>query len=86
MSKGAFLFYKVGGVIAIISLISIYSISQYLNHDSPFPSQTISRVAQNYPEFIIFRIGTITAAALIILAGSPITSYFRLLVSSMGSI
>ena len=52
MIKGAFpafLFYKVGGICAIISLISSYWISQYLHHDPPFPSHTSSRVAQHYP-------------------------------------
>ena len=52
MFRGAFsgfLFYKVGGVCAVLSLISIYWISQYLKHDPPFPGHTISRVAQHYP-------------------------------------
>ena len=75
-SISAFLFYKVGAVCAIISLIMIYWESQYYHHEQPFPHRTISQVAQHYPEFLSFRLGTITCSALIVLGW--LTNYFVL--------
>ena len=52
MFKGSFaawLFYAVGGVFALISLVVIYQQSQYYHHEPPFPKRTISQVAQHYP-------------------------------------
>lgn len=79
MFKGSFpapLFYYVGAPCAIASLFLIYYISQYLHHDPPFPHRTISQVAQHYPEFIIFRMSTITGSVLIVLGW--MTNYFFL--------
>ena len=52
---------------AIFSLFTIYWQSQYYHHDPPFPHRTISRVAQHYPEFLSFRLGTITGSLMIVL-------------------
>ena len=45
----ASLFFKVGAIGAIISLIIIYYQSQIYKHEPPFPHQYISKVAQHYP-------------------------------------
>ena len=79
MFKGSFpapLFYYVGAPCAISSLVLIYYISQYLHHDAPFPHRTISQVAQHYPEFLIFRMSTVTGSVLIALGW--MTNYFFL--------
>ena len=70
MLKGSFsalLFFKVGATFAIASLIIIYWQSQIYHQEPPFPHQYISKVAQHYPEFVVFRLSTVTGAALIIL-------------------
>ena len=79
MFKGsfpAFTFYKVGAICAVLSLVIIYYQSQYYHHEPPFPKRTISQVAQHYPEFVIFRLSTITGSALIVLGW--LTNYFFL--------
>lgn len=70
MLKGSFsapLFFQLGASIAILSLVIIYWQSQYYEQEPPFPHQYISIVAQHYPEFVVFRLSTITGAALLIL-------------------
>jgi hypothetical protein len=70
MFKGAFpasIFYMIGGSCAILSIVVIYWQSQYYHQEPPFPHQWISKVAQHYPEFVVFRTTTISGAVLIIL-------------------
>lgn len=79
MFKGsfpAFTFYKVGAICAVLSLVIIYNQSQYYHHEPPFPKRTISQVAQHYPEFVIFRLSTITGSALLVLGW--VTNYLFL--------
>lgn len=79
MFKGsfpAFIFYGVGATCAILSLFGIYYLSQYYHHEPPFPNRTISQVAQHYPEYLIFRLSTITGSVLIVLGW--LTNYFFL--------
>ncbi len=61
------LFFKIGAYLVLSSLIIIYQISQYLGHEKPFPDPSISSCAGHYPEFIFFRISTISGSALIVL-------------------
>lgn len=70
MFKGsfpAFLFFKTGAGFAVLSLAIIYWQSQIYKQEPVFPHAYISKVAQHYPEFVVFRLSTITGAALIIL-------------------
>lgn len=70
MFKGsfpAFRFFFIGATCAILSIAVIYYQSQYYHQEPPFPHQWISKVAQNYPEFVIFRTSTIAGAVLLIL-------------------
>ncbi len=57
-----------------LAIIICYYISQYLHHEKPFPDTWISATADHYPEFIFFRIGTITGAVFLVL--SHVMSYF----------
>jgi hypothetical protein len=66
-SFSAFLFFSIGAIFAILSLVIIYWQSQYYHQEPPFPQAFISKVAQHYPEFLVFRLSTITGASLIIL-------------------
>lgn len=72
----AFLFYKVGALCAIASLFIIYQLSQYYKHEGPFPSQDITHTARHYPEFLVFRLSTITGSTFIVLGW--LTNYFVL--------
>jgi hypothetical protein len=70
MFKGSFpasVFYFTGASLALASIFVIYWQSQYYEQEPPFPHQWISKVAQHYPEYLVFRMGTITGAALLIL-------------------
>ena len=63
--------------LAISSILLIEQISVRLGHEPPFPEAYISKCAQHYPEFIIFRIGTISAGVGMILAA--FINYFWLM-------
>ena len=54
-------------IMVSLIIILIYWISQYMGHDKPFPYSTISRVANHYPEYVFFRIGTISGSVLLVL-------------------
>jgi hypothetical protein len=69
-------FFSIGAACAILSLFVIYYQSQYYNHEPPFPHQYISKVAQHYPEYFVFRLSTITGSALIVLGW--LTNHFLL--------
>ena len=56
------------------SIVICYYLSQYFHHEKPFPHTWISATADHYPEYIVFRFGTITGAVFLIL--SHILSYF----------
>lgn len=70
-------FAVVGSVMAIVSIIACERIATWLGHEKPFPHAYISKTAQHYPEFIIFRIGTISGAVANILAN--FVNYFWLM-------
>ena len=79
MFKGSFpasLFFKLCTYIIIPTLVIIYWISQAYGHEEPFPNCWISKVAQHYPEFVFFRIATISGAVLAALGW--FTNYFYL--------
>ena len=56
------------------AIIICYYLSQYFHHEKPFPDTWISATADHYPEYIVFRIGTITGSVFLIL--SHVLSYF----------
>ncbi len=56
------------------SIIICYYLSQYFHHEKPFPETWISATADHYPEYIVFRIGTISGSVFLIL--SHTMSYF----------
>jgi hypothetical protein len=74
ISPGIYL--RLSSLMVSISLIIMYIINQYLNHDKVFPRQTISEVARHYPEYIIFRMVTITNSLCPALGW--ITNYFNI--------
>lgn len=51
----------------LVTLLLIYLQSQYYAHEPPFPHCWISDCAKHYPQFIFFRIATISGPMLIIL-------------------
>ena len=73
----ASIFFNVAAVIIIPTLFIIYWISQYYGHEKPFPHCWISKVAQHYPEFVFFRIATISGAVLVILGWFTNHFYLR---------
>lgn len=54
-------------IFTIGTLFIIYWISQYYNHDKPFPYSWISSVADHYPEYVFFRTATISGSVLLCL-------------------
>lgn len=58
----------IGSLSGIISILGCYYLAQYYHHEKPFPQSTISATADHYPEYILFRIGTISGAALLALS------------------
>jgi hypothetical protein len=58
------------------AIIICYWLSQYFHHEKPFPDTWISATADHYPEYIVFRIGTISGAIFLML--SHVMSYFWL--------
>lgn len=69
-------FFKTASYLVLSSLIIIYWISQYLGHEKPFPDPSISSCAGHYPEFVFFRISTISGSAFIVLGW--LTNHFYL--------
>ena len=50
------------------SIIACYVISQIYHHEEPFPDTWISATADHYPEFVVFRVGTISGSVLLALS------------------
>ncbi len=61
------LFFKIASYLVLSSLFIIYWISQYLGHEKPFPDPSISSCAGHYPEYVFFRVSTISGSALFVL-------------------
>jgi hypothetical protein len=57
------IFFKASYFTVMGTLVAIYYISQYYQHEDPFPHCWISGCAGHYPEYILFRIATITGSA-----------------------
>ena len=55
-------------ILGILSIVSCYYVAIYYHHEKPLPHTWISKTAQHYPEFIIFRLGTISNGVLMILS------------------
>lgn len=68
------IFFKLAFYLIVITLVIIYSLSQYLGHEKPFPHCWISDCADHFPEFVFFRIATISGSVLGILGW--ITNHF----------
>lgn len=80
VASGSFrssLFFKLSTYVIIPTLFIIYWVSQYYGHEPPFPNCWISKCAQHYPEFVFFRIATISGSVMVILGW--LTNYFYLL-------
>lgn len=70
------LFFKICSYTIAGTLPLIYLISQWYGHEKPFPDCWISGCAGHYPEFIFFRIATISGSVLVILGW--LTNHFYL--------
>jgi hypothetical protein len=58
----------VGSITAVIAIIVCYYIAVKKGHEERWPHTYISNTAKHYPEYIYFRIGTISGAVMSILA------------------
>ncbi len=79
MFKGSFpasIFFKGSSYLIAGTIFIIYWIAQTYQHEHPFPNCWISKLAQHYPEYIYFRVGTISGSVLLILGW--FTNYFYL--------
>lgn len=56
------LFFKLTTYLIIPTLFIVYWISQIYGHEKPFPNCWISKCAQHYPEFVFFRVATISGS------------------------
>lgn len=70
------LFFKLVSTAIGVTLPIIYYIAQYYGHEPPFPKCWISDCAKHYPEFVFFRISTISGGVLIVLGW--LTNHFYL--------
>jgi len=64
----AYIFALVGSLSAIISIVVCYEIAVRKGHEQRWPHTYISNTARHYPEFIYFRIATISGAVMTILS------------------
>lgn len=71
------LFFKLGSILTAVSILIMYAISQHYHHDPPFPKCWISDIAAHYPEYILFRIATISGSVLLILGYLTNNFYLR---------
>ena len=55
-------------VAGVGSIIVCYILSQIYHHEKPFPDTWISATADHYPEFVVFRVGTIAGAVFMTLS------------------
>jgi hypothetical protein len=60
-------FFKTCSTTIALTILLIYYQSQIYGHEKPFPNCWISKCAQHYPEFVTFRIATVSGAVLIVL-------------------
>lgn len=70
MIEGQFsagIFFKTISYLVLITLVVIYAVAVELGQEPPIPKTYISSCAGHYPNFIIFRITTISGSVLIIL-------------------
>ena len=70
------IFFRVCAYVIMPTLPLIYYISQWYGHEPPFPKCWISDCAGHYPEFVFFRIATISGSVLVILGW--LTNHFYL--------
>lgn len=70
------LFFKICSYVIIATLFIIYYLSQLLGHEKPFPNCWISDCAGHYPEFVFFRVATISGSVLVMLGW--MTNHFYL--------
>lgn len=69
-------FFKTCSYVIIATLFIIYYLSQLLGHEKPFPNCWISDCAGHYPEFVFFRVATISGSVLVMLGW--MTNHFYL--------
>jgi hypothetical protein len=62
----ASIFPIVGSLSAMISIVVCYEIAVSKGHEEKWPHTYISNTARHYPEFIYFRIATISGAVMTI--------------------
>ena len=70
-------YFLTSSITLAITLIAIYWISQYYGHDKPFPQAAISSVANHFPEYVLFRIATISGSALVVLGWMSNLMYLK---------
>ena len=70
MFQGSFapsVFINTASYVAMASLLLIYVVAVSLGQEEPFPRTYISACAGHYPNFVFFRISTISGSALLLL-------------------
>jgi hypothetical protein len=58
----------IGAAAGILSILGCYFLSQIYGHEKPFPHTWISATADHYPEYVVFRVGTISGSVLTVLS------------------
>jgi hypothetical protein len=76
-SYSASVYFLTSSITLAITLVVIYWISQYYGHDKPFPQAAISSVAKHFPEYVFFRIATISGSALVVLGWMTNLMYLK---------
>lgn len=76
------IFFKVSSVFLACTITVIYFIAQRLGQEPPL--SWISGCAQHYPEFILFRLATISGAVFILLGWMTNTFYLRTVAKEKG--
>lgn len=74
-------YFKTSSITLAITLVLIYWISQYYQHDKPFPHTSISSVSKHFPEYIFFRTAAISGPALVILGWITNLVYLKTIAS-----
>jgi hypothetical protein len=80
MFDGAFspsIFLRTVSYLVLATLALIYYLALYLGQEEPIPKTYISACAGHYPEFIFFRIATISGSALLFLGWLVNHFYFK---------
>ena len=60
-------YFVVSSVSLAVTLFIIYGLSQYYNHEKPFPQASISAVSGHFPEYVFFRTAAISGCLLFVL-------------------